>query len=79
MNILKYNSPSDFALSIEIEKNIADEAEARAGYYKLLKEYKSLLTSDELSKKEEIIAEELKHTIILENIIYRLNEIIPEE
>ena len=76
MNILKYTTPIEFDFLIELEKNIADEAEAREGYYRLLRDYKELLSKD---KVEEIIAEELKHSIILEDIIYRINNILPEK
>lgn len=79
MNILKYTTPIEFDFLIELEKNIADEAEAREGYYKLLRDYKELLSKEELDKIEEIIAEELKHSIILEDIIYRINNILPEK
>ena len=79
MNILKYTTPIEFDFLIELEKNIADEAEAREGYYRLLRDYKELLSKEELDKIEEIIAEELKHSIILEDIIYRINNILPEK
>ena len=79
MNILKYTTPIEFDFLIELEKNIADEAEAREGYYRLLRDYKELLSKEELDKVEEIIAEELKHSIILEDIIYRINNILPEK
>ena len=79
MNILKYTTPIEFDFLIELEKNIADEAEAREGYYRLLRDYKELLSKEELDKIEEIIAEELKHSIILEDIIYRINSILPEK
>ena len=79
MNILKYITPIEFDFLIELEKNIADEAEAREGYYRLLRDYKELLSKEELDKIEEIIAEELKHSVILEDIIYRINNILPEK
>ena len=79
MGNIKYNSPIEFALSIDLEKNIADEAEAREGYYRLLQDYQKFFSKEELDEIEEIIAEELKHTIILENILYRINGIIPEK
>ena len=44
MNILKYTTPIEFDFLIELEKNIADEAEAREGYYRLLSNYKELLS-----------------------------------
>lgn len=69
----------EFALCAELEKNIGDEAEARYGYYILLTKFGHLLTSDELKVFEEIIAEELKHSRLLNNIIFRFNGILEED
>ena len=66
-------------LCVELEKNIADEAEAREGYYKILADYKHLLSDKEIDLIYEIIAEELKHTEILNEMIYHRNGIIPEK
>ena len=66
-------------LFIELEKNIADEAEAREGYYKLLSKFQFLLTQRELEDFEEIISEELKHTNLLNAMIQRRNGIIAEK
>lgn len=66
------------ALFVELEKNIADEAAARMGYYELLVKFSHLLDDQEIEDFQEIIAEELKHTKILEFMIRRRNGIIPE-
>lgn len=68
----------DYGLFVELEKNIADEAEAREGYYRLLREYEDLLTSKELADFREIISEELKHTNLLNAMIRRRNGITAE-
>ena len=73
------NEERENALFIEVEKNIADEAEARMGYYRILEEFKDMLSDSEIADIREIISEELKHTILLENIIYRRNGIVAEE
>lgn len=72
------SSPSKTALYVELEKNIKDEAAAREGYYKLLLNFSYLLTQQEINEIENIIAEELKHSIILNDMIYRRNMIAPE-
>lgn len=69
----------EYALFSEIENNIADEAEARQGYYLLMEEYSHLLTDSEMEDLREIIAEELKHSILLNNMIRRRNGIIAEK
>ena len=71
--------PSKLALYIELEKNIMDEAAAREGYYKLLLNFGYLLTQQEIAEIENIIAEELKHSVILNDMIYRRNMIAPEQ
>ena len=72
MNIDKYQ------LTIELEKNIADEAEAREGYYRILRDYSEILDDYEIEQIKDIIAEELKHSDILHHMIYRRNLIAPE-
>lgn len=67
------------ALFQEIENNIADEAEARQGYYLLMEEYSHLLTDSEIEDIKEIISEELKHSILLNNMIRRRNGIVAEK
>ena len=67
-----------YQLIIELEKNIADEAEAREGYYRILKDYSEILDDQEIEQIENIIAEELKHSDLLHHMIYRRNLIAPE-
>lgn len=73
------NFREENALCMELEKNIADESEARGNYYKLLSKYGFFLTRDEIEDIEEIIAEELKHTNLLNAMIQRRNGIIAEK
>ena len=61
-----------------LEQNIADEAEAREGYYKILSYYESELSDREIQELREIIAEELKHSNILKKMIYRRTGIVAE-
>ena len=61
-----------------LERNIADEAEAREGYYKILDYYESELSDREIQELREIIAEELKHSDILMKMIYRRTGIVAE-
>lgn len=63
----------------DLEKNIADEAEARIGYFQLLRYYSNLLLKEEIDLIEEIIAEELKHTEILSEMIKKRTGILPEK
>lgn len=72
------NNPDEFGLFVELEKNIADEAEAREGYYRLLSKYDYLLSDREIADFREIISEELKHTNLLNSMIRRRNGIIAE-
>ena len=67
-----------FQLLQELEKNIADEAEAREGYYKILGRYGHLLTIEEGYTFREILAEELKHSKLLKEMIERRNGIFAE-
>lgn len=62
----------------EIEKNIADEAVARQNYYDFLAKFENLLTPEEIYDFKEIIAEELKHSVLLSQMIERRNGIRPE-
>lgn len=62
-----------------LEQNIADEAEAREGYYKLLEMFQMELTEREKEQIREIIAEELKHSEILAKMIYRRTAIVAED
>ena len=61
-----------------LEQNIADEAEAREGYYKILDYYESELSDREIQELREIIAEELKHSDILMKMIYSITGIVAE-
>ena len=61
-----------------LDQNIADEAEAREGYYKILDYYESELSDREIQELREIIAEELKHSDILMKMIYRRTGIVAE-
>lgn len=69
----------EYSLFQEIEFNIADEAEARRGYYLLMEKYSHLFNDSEMEDLREIIAEELKHSILLNNMIRRRNGIITEK
>ena len=66
-------------LCIDLEQNIADEAEAREGYFQLLRFYYDLFSKEEIHLIEEIIAEELKHTEILSEMIKKRTGILPEK
>ena len=68
----------DLELMAELEDNISDEAEARQKYYELLAKYEHLFSYQEIEDIREIIAEELKHTDILNKMIWRRNHIIAE-
>ena len=63
----------------DIENIIAHEAFARRSYYDLQAKYGKLIYSDEIAQLNEIIAEELKHSEILRDMIYRRTKILPEE
>ena len=69
---------SENALFAEIERTIADEAEARQGYYILLTKFGYLLSDNEIEDFREIIAEELKHSNLLKDMIQRRNNIVAE-
>lgn len=71
-------SSNEIDLFVELERNIADEASAREGYYRLLSRYGNLLTDGERLIFDEIIAEELKHSQLLNAMIRRRNGIVAE-
>lgn len=68
----------EFALCQLLEENIADEAEARQGYFKIFEWFGDELTEREQHQLNEIIAEELKHSNILCAMIYRRSGIKAE-
>lgn len=61
-----------------LEFNISEEAKARMFYYELIEQYASLLSKSEMEEFEEIIAEELKHTELLNRMIRRRTGIVAE-
>lgn len=67
-----------YSLCQLLEQNIADEAEAREGYYKILHCFEDILSEREKQDLREIIAEELKHSEILVKMIYRRTGIVAE-
>ena len=68
----------EFALCQLLEENIADEADARQGYFKIFEWFGDELTEREKQELSEIIAEELKHSDILRTMIYRRSGIKAE-
>lgn len=68
----------EFALCQLLEENIADEADARQGYFKIFEWFGEELTEREKQELSEIIAEELKHSDILRTMIYRRSGIKAE-
>ena len=68
-----------YSLCQLLEQNIADEAEAREGYYKILHCFEDVLSEREKQELREIIAEELKHSEILAKMIYRRTGIVAED
>ena len=62
-----------------LEKNIADESEARQGYFAIFQEYLDDLSMDEIWQIKEIIAEELKHTEILQKMVRERTKINAED
>ena len=68
----------NFCLCQMLERNIADEAEVREGYYNLFDCYNDDFSEREREQLRKIIAEEIKHTEILEAMIYRRNGIVGE-
>lgn len=69
----------DYALVELLEENIADEAEARIGYFKIIQEYFDDLSMDEVWTLKEIIAEELKHSDQLKEMVRKRTKIDPED
>ena len=69
----------DYALVRLLEKNIADEAEAREGYFAIFEKYFNELSMEEIWDIKEIIAEELKHSDILTRMVRRRTEIDAED
>lgn len=69
----------ELALCQLLEENIADEAEARQGYFKILEQFGFNLTEREKQELSEIIAEELKHSDILRKMVYRRTGIVAED
>lgn len=61
-----------------LEKNIADESEARQGYFAIFQEYFDDLSMDEIWQIKEIIAEELKHSEILQKMVRERTKIDAE-
>lgn len=68
-----------YSLCQLLEQNIADEAEAREGYYKILYCFENDFSEREKQEFREIIAEELKHSEILAKMIYRRTGIVAED
>ena len=73
-----YGSNMAYLLCQILEKNIADEAEAREGYYKIFECFEDELSEREKQEIREIIAEELKHSEILARMVYRRTSIVAE-
>ena len=73
-----YGNDMTFLLCQILEKNIADEAEAREGYYKIFECFDNELSEREKQEIREIIAEELKHSEILSRMVYRRTGIAAE-
>lgn len=69
----------DYALVRLLEKNIADEAEAREGYFAIFEKYFNELSMEEIWEIKEIIAEELKHSDILTRMVRRRTKIDAED
>ena len=63
----------------DLEKNIAAEATARQDYDIILKYWYDELELEEVKQIKEIIAEELKHTEILRDMIEKRTKIIAED
>ena len=62
-----------------LERNISDEALAREGYFDILRYFGDLLSDAEVDNIKEIIAEELKHSELLSEMIRRRTRIFPEK
>lgn len=68
-----------YDLVADLEKNIAAEATARQDYYIILEYWYDELEPEEVEQIKEIIAEELKHSEILRNMIVRRTCILAEK
>ena len=68
-----------YALGAELEKLVAEEAEARRSYYLCLTKFSHLFEEEEVLLFNEIISEELKHSDILSGIVFRLTKNSAEE
>ena len=77
-NITNQKEVEENLLFVELEKNIAAESVARGEYYEFLAKFGHLLTNAEREDFREIISEELKHTEILNQMIFRRNGIVAE-
>lgn len=73
-----YEGNPTYFLCQLFEQNIADEAKAREGYYKILDCFENELSESEKREIREIIAEELKHSEMLSKMIYRRTGIVAE-
>lgn len=73
-----YGNEMTYLLCQVLEKNIADEAEAREGYFKIFECFNDELSEYERQEIREIIAEELKHSEILTRMVYRRTGIAAE-
>ena len=73
-----YGNEMTYLLCQVLEKNIADEAEAREGYFKIFECFNDELSEYERQEIREIIAEELKHSEILARMVYRRTGIASE-
>ena len=62
-----------------LEKNIADESEARQGYFAIFQEYFDDLSMDDICQIKEIIAEALKHTEMLQKMVRKRTKIDAED
>lgn len=68
----------NFEFCADLEKLIQDEAAARKEYYRFLEAYGWELTFEQIEKIKEIIEEELKHTEILSEMVFKNSKISPE-
>ena len=68
-----------FDLCAALEFNVSEEAKARKFYYELMERYPDSFTSYEIEQLQDIIAEELKHTRILNQMIKDRTGIVAEK
>ena len=69
----------EYALVDLLEKSIADESEARQGYFEIFKKHFDDLSVEEIWQIKEIVAEELKHTEILQEMVRKRTKIDAED